>query len=129
MKQLTTSVWQKKDQYDFVVFNEVGTTPYIYFLYYLKYQPSLLSHNLVYYPQNQEGFRYAKRLENIYFINDEKDFQNFLHDKPANFLYVSRIGGDSLHVTNKYSYQVIMEVADEKSKIVYQLLQVNRQSL
>jgi 4-amino-4-deoxy-L-arabinose transferase-like glycosyltransferase len=129
MKQLTTSVWQKKDQYDFVVFNEVGTTPYIYFLYYLKYQPSLLSHNLVYYPQNQEGFHYAKRLENIYFINDEKDFQNFLHDKPTNFLYVSRIGGDSLHVTNKYSYQVIMEVADEKSKIVYQLLQVNRQSL
>jgi len=129
MKQLTASVWQEKNQYDFVVFNEVGTTPYIYFLYYLKYQPALLSYNLTYYPPDQEGFRYAKSLENIYFINDPVYFQNFLQEKPADFLYVSRVGGDSLHVTDKYSYQIIAEVTDEKSTIVYQLMQVNRQDL
>lgn len=126
MKELASQVWQKKDQREFVVFSEVGTTPYIYFLYYLKYDPELLSKNLTYYNVDLEGFRYAKSLENIYFINEKDIFKDLLQEKTEDFLYVSRVGGDSLHIREDYDYEVVGEVADPSSKIIYQILDVKK---
>ncbi len=126
MKELTSQVWQKKDQRQFVVFSEVGTTPYIYFLYYLKYNPTLLTKNLTYYNLDLEGFRYAKSLENIYFINEKDVFKDLLKEKTGDFLYVSRVGGDSLHIKENYAYEVVGEVADSLSKVIYQILDVKR---
>lgn len=126
MKELISQVWQKKDQRQFVVFSEVGTTPYIYFLYYLKYDPALLPKNLTYYNVDLEGFRYARSLENIYFINEKDIFKDLLKEKTGDFLYVSRVGGDSLHIKESYDYEVITEVADPSSKIIYQILDVKK---
>jgi hypothetical protein len=44
--------------------------PYIYFLFYNKYDPKVFQNEVTYYPRTKEGFLYVKHFGRYTFVND-----------------------------------------------------------
>ncbi len=68
--------------------------PYIYILFYNKYDPQLFRRDVVYYPTNNEGFRYVKSFGRYTFVHalsevEEKD--GVLYFDNQNFHYFDKI--------------------------------------
>ncbi len=68
--------------------------PYIYILFYNRYDPKLFRENVVYYPANNEGFRYVKSFGRYRFVHalsgiEEQD--GVLYFDNQNFHYFDKI--------------------------------------
>jgi len=80
MKPLVFQLDAIKNNYDKVIVQDEQSSPYIYFLFYLKIDPLTLSKRMEYYPIDSEGFRHVKRLDNIYFEKINWEITNYLEE-------------------------------------------------
>lgn len=66
-KELVSKVMAKKSLYDQVVISKPENSPYIYFLFFEKWDPIKFQKEVVRYPQTNEGFQHVKQLGNLTF--------------------------------------------------------------
>jgi len=66
-KPLVEKIDQLNSQYQEIYFAGKTWSPYIYFLFYNRFDSNLLQTQLIYDPVDYEGFQYAKKLGKIHF--------------------------------------------------------------
>lgn len=89
MKGLVYQIDRERSTVDAVYYQDEQTSPYIYFLFYLKVDPNTLADRVEYYPPDAEGFRHVRRFDNIYFEKIDWDGKKFL-DQNALYLIEER---------------------------------------
>lgn len=125
MKDLVHQVTAVQKQYQHIVMPFYKNTPYIYFLFYNKYSPTLLTSTLQYYPVDNEGFHYAKSLENIEFapaLNWQADAQNYQH-----ILYVLEAKDIPTDIQQDSQYQLVGKISNSWAKTELLLLDFSRE--
>ena len=125
-KQLVNQVWAMKDDYEFVIFEEVRSTPYVYFLYYLAYDPALLVDQLEYYDPDQEGFQYVKRLENIYFLDNQQLAEELVEQSTGLILDIFESDRNSLDLSQTLPSETIDRVKHQQTEQYYKLVELRK---
>ncbi len=77
-----------------IIMQGVYDFPYIYILFYNKYDPKLFREGVVYYPANNEGFRYVKsfgRYTFVHALSEIEEQDGVLYFDNQNFHYFDKI--------------------------------------
>ena len=64
-KEMITKVKANKNNYEEIFINRPDYSPYIYYLFYQKSDPTLVQTTLEHYPETSEGFSHVKRFDGI----------------------------------------------------------------
>lgn len=126
MPELVKEVWQRKADYDLVLIDEVESTLYIYFLYYLSYDSSLLLSNLIYYPINAEGFQYAKCLENICFVDERAVADELIEQHQGKILHIFRTDHDLPNLNQDFTSKTLQKIFNPYNGDFYKLAELER---
>lgn len=125
MPQIVSQAMVRRHNYERIIMSELESSPYIYFLYHSRYDPTKLAKNLEFLPPDEEGFQHVRRLENIYFEStdwgaDEKEFNKILY-----IVRPKAIPGDKYTSAN---YEHLFKVSAANAEIEYQFLEYNNSS-
>lgn len=66
-KDLVSEVASLSGNYQEIVMDRPNYSPYIYFLFYQKYDPSSYQNEVIRYPVDEEGFHHVERVGNLIF--------------------------------------------------------------
>ena len=121
IKTLTQLIKDKKNNFDHVIMPGNTWSPYIYFLFYWKYDPQLIAQNVHYQELTNEGFKHVKQLENIYFSKRE--------DLRGHNLFVMKeqeINWDTLEKIKSGVYQLEYLLSNPNAKDVWYFYSYDR---
>jgi len=104
IQKIITLIGERKNQYQTIVMPGAEWSPYIYFLYYLKYDPALLEKNIEFYPTDNEGFKHVRRFENIYFEGPDWNTREKANEKALYVMKRKEISIDKLE-SDAYSLE------------------------
>ena len=66
-RELVTKVTKLQNRYPEIVIARPDYSPYIYFLFFQKFDPAIFQQTVVRYPETAEGFHHVEKLGNLHF--------------------------------------------------------------
>lgn len=116
MRSIVYMVDTVKNDYDQIIIQGEESSPYIYFLFYLKVDPRTLSERVEYYPLDKEGFRHVKRFDTITFEKVNWKIENYQNKKML-FVVSEQEIPDYNRSHEDFSLKVLLQNPDVERKI------------